>query len=383
MDVLHYFDKVDFSAFYENGPLCWKYSIGSLIEKNTNTVAENTFKKIKVAIIGAPFDSRTEIGTSQAPNKIREELYQLAKPAASLSVADFGNIKSANSVKGNFQAIRDVIDYFTELKITVIILGGSQDLTVGACDAFANSRYFSLSVIDSHLDLKKGKETFSSANFLSRIFSNSTHIFQFNLLAYQSHLVPDELYSKLPGISQHIRLGKLRNHIALSEPVFRNTDVISFDIGAVKFAEAPGNGIVTPNGLSSDEACQLARYAGLSSRLRVFGLFNSIFKKEDYGLTLRLGAQIIWYFLEGFMHRSDENFKSDVFTRYQVEVSHINKPMVFLKNTMTNQWWMEVETLNHEILHFGCSKNDYEQAAGNEIPELWIKFIQKLDETLK
>lgn len=383
MDVLHYFDKVDFSAFYENGHLNWKYSIGSLIEKNTHSVSEHTFGKLKVAIVGAPFDSRMESGTSPAPDKIREELYQLAKPVSSLSVADFGNIKPASSVKGNYQALRDVIDYFAELKITVIILGGSQDLTVGACDAFANCRHFSLSVIDSHLDLKKGKETFSSANFLSRIFSNSSQIFQFNLLAYQSHLVPDELFSKIPGISQNIRLGKIRSHIARSEPVFRNTDVLSFDIGAVKYAEAPGNGNVTPNGLSSDEACRLARYAGLSSRIKAFGLFNITPENKENGLTVKLGAQVVWYFLEGHMHRQADDFKSDTFTRYQVEVSQMNKPLVFLKNTLTNQWWMEIETLNNEIFHFGCSKKDYEQAARNEIPELWIKFIQKLDETLK
>ena len=48
MDVRHYFDAVDFSVFSANQPTNWKYSIGSLIEKNTNKVSLEKIDRIEL-----------------------------------------------------------------------------------------------------------------------------------------------------------------------------------------------------------------------------------------------------------------------------------------------------------------------------------------------
>lgn len=384
MDFRHYFDPVDFSLFRKSGPFKWKHSMGEIIEKNTSALSINNIKKLDVAIIGTCFDSRNETNTTDAPDKIRAELYQLAGLNHKINLADFGNLKPGSSLKGNFQALRDLVDYFSELKIVTLIIGGSQDLTIGVCEAYQHNPYFCLSTVDSFLNIKRGKEIFNSSNYLSRIFNNHPQIFQFNLLGYQSHFVSDELLTKVKGINQHIRLGILREDISVTEPILRNTDVLSFDIGAVKYSEAPGNGNCSPNGLNSEEACQLAKYAGISPRLKVFGLFEADPELDKTNITVKLSAQIIWYFLEGFVYRTSENILSDeIITRYQVEVSSIDKPLVFFKNSVSNQWWMEIESLTNEVKYFGCSEKDYEQAANNEIPELWIKYIQKLDEILK
>lgn len=384
MDVRHYFDSVDFSGFRESDPFNWKHSLGEIIEKNTTTLSIHNLKKLDVAIIGAPFDSRKETNTSDAPDNIRAELYQLAGLNHKINIADFGNLKPASSLKGNYQALRDIVDYFSELKIVTIIIGGSQDLTTGMCEAFQHYPYFCLTTVDSHLNIKRGKEIFNSSNYLTRIFNYHPQIFQFNLLGYQSHFVANELLAKAKGINQHVRLGILREDIAVTEPILRNTDVLSFDIGAIKYAEAPGNGNCSPNGLNSEEACQLAKYAGISARLKVFGLFEVESDLGKSNITVQLSAQIIWYFLEGFVYRTSESIQTDKnITKYQVEVSSIDKPLVFLKNSLTNQWWMAIESLTSEMKYFGCSEKDYEQAANNEIPELWIKYIQKMDEILK
>jgi hypothetical protein len=68
---------------------------------------------------------------------------------------------------------------------------------------------------------------------------------------------------------------------------------------------------------------------------------------------------------------------------FQVEVDSIDKPIVFYKNTITNQWWMEIETNEKIKLHFACSEKEYIQASNNEIPELWLKYLQKIDHRLK
>jgi len=385
MDVRYYFDSVDFSMFCNSGPLNWKYSLGSVIEKSTVALSKENIQKLNIAIVGVPFDSRKENTYShETPDKIRAELYQLAKFNSKINIADFGNLKPASSTKGNYQALRDIVDYFNELKIVAIIIGGSQDLSIGICEAFKADTYFSYSTIDAFLDVKTAKEPFNSSNYLTRIFSNQPQIFQFNLIGYQSYYLASEYLNRINGVNSHIRLGSLRNEISLAEPVLRNTDFLSFDINSVKSAEAPGSMRTVPNGLRSEEACQLTKYAGLSNRVKVLGLFDFVPENDRNDLTVKLAAQMIWYFLEGFINRDREKPDTGVNNKmYQVEVDDVDKPLVFFKNTASNRWWMQVETTDKEKLYFACSSSDYEQASNNEIPELWLKYIQKIDELLK
>ncbi len=385
IDVRHYFDAVDFTQYSETAQSNWKYLFGAAIEKKTTSLTSQNINKLDIAIIGAPFDSRKlDNNLSEAPEKIREELYRLSKINKKLNIADFGNLKSATSVKGNFQAIRDIVEFFNELGVVTIVIGGSQDLSVGICEAFKSSNLFSFSTIDAFLNIKKGKESLNSTNYLSRIFTTNPGIFQFSLIGYQSHYVASDYFSKTKGINNNIRLGRLSDNISTAEPVLRNTDVLSFDIGVVKYSESPGGGSFTPNGLRSEEACQLAKYAGASNRLKVFGLFEYDTEKDEHNLTAKLSAQIVWYFIEGFAMRRNENpDENDKNIMYQVEVKNIDNPLVFYMNTETNQWWMQINTNDNKHVYFACSEFEYNQASNNEIPELWFNYIQKLDELLK
>jgi len=384
MDVRHYFDSVNFTKFSDLNTSSWKYSMGELIEKNTNSLTVDGIQKLDLVILGVPFDSnKTEPGSANAPDEIRKEFYHLAKAEHKLNISDFGNLKSSNSIKGNYQALRDIVEYFNELKIPLIVIGGSQDLSYGICEAFKSNKFFTYSTIDAFLDVKKSQESFSSKNYLSKIFSSNPDVFQFSLIAYQGHYVASEYFSKTKGINNHVRLGQLREDISLAEPILRNTDVLSFDIGAIKHSEAPAGNCFTPNGLRSEEACQLAKYAGLSDKLKIFGLFEVDSDKGQYDLTSKLAAQLIWYYLDGVINRKifgtglEENK-----TIYQVDVKDVGKPMVFHKNTVTNQWWMQFQVNNEKIL-LACSEEEYHQASNNDIPDLWLKYIQKIDEILK
>ncbi|HSO86603.1 MAG TPA: arginase family protein [Draconibacterium sp.] len=385
MDIRYYFTPVDFSTYYNSGHLTWKYSLGAVVEKNSLALTKENIHKLNIAIVGVPFDSRKEDNYSpQATDKIRAELYQLAKFNNKINIADFGNLKPASSIKGYYQALRDIADYFNELKIVTVVIGGSQDLSIGICEAFTGDPYFSYSTIDAFLDVKRAKEPFDSSNYLSRLFSNQPQLFQFNLIGFQSHYIAYENLSKIKCISEHIRLGNLRDNIMLAEPVLRNTDFLSFDINSVKHSEAPGSLRITPNGLRSEEACQLAKYAGLSGRLKVFGLFEVFEENDRENLTVNLAAQLIWYFLEGCINRdNDKPDSNENNIMYQVEVDSVDKPIIFFKDSVTNQWWLQIETSEKRKLYFGCSEKEYEQASNNEIPELWLKYIQKIDVLLK
>ena len=384
MDVRHYFESVDFSEYSGIGPLKWSYTLGAGIEKTMKTFNPDKQDQIDIAILGIPSDISTEYGISEAPDSIRKELYQLANINKNITIADFGNLKISKTAKENYQAVRDLVEYFRDLNILTILLGGSQDLTIGICDAFHNNPFFSLSIVDFCLDIKKGKEPLNSKNYLTQLFRQNPDLLQFNLIGYQSYFVPSAYFSKTKGINQHLRLGLVRENIKLAEPIFRNSDVISFDINAVQYGNLPGFTDISPNGLRGEEACQLARYAGNANRVKVFGVFENSPDPHASPISFKLTSQIIWYFLEGFTNRVSESIKSSEYhTVYKVEVENVDYPIVFIRDLQNGQWWMEVNTIHDGRHHFACSEEEYMQAKNNEIPELWLKYVQKTDEILK
>lgn len=383
MDISHYFEPVDYHALHEESI---KSETGKRLGQNTIvSQLPSDFSQTDVVLFGVPFDNGTLRGDSaRSPDAIRKYLGRLASPPGVEKFIDLGNLKPGKNRKANLLALRDVIEYLAEQNVVTVVLGGSQELTVGICEAFKEERFFSLAVADAVLDVKKGVEKFDSTNFLSRIFKTNPQLFQFSLLGYQTHLFDKKLFDKTAGVGHHFRLGKLREDLKEVEPVLRNTDVFSFDFSSLKFVEAPGNKQKNPNGLRSEEICQIAKYAGLSNKLKVFGLFEMIPDNDEFDLTDKLAAEIIWYFLEGVQNRtSDEYLTGENKKVFQVEVDQLDNPIVFYHDYKQDKWWYEIRSARGERAFLACSENEYLQASANEIPDLWLNFVQKIDQKPK
>ncbi|WP_297085750.1 arginase family protein [uncultured Draconibacterium sp.] len=383
MNLFPYFDPVDFSQYTDVVPFAWKYSMGASIEKNTLKLQESRLKNIELAIVGVPFNSeKDDFKLTPNPDKVRQAFYSLAG-VGKLNIIDFGNLKSSSSHKGNYLALRDVVDYLNELDIVTIVIGGSQDYSYGVCQAFMSDPFFSFSTIDAFLDVKKGVESLHQSNYLSQVFKTLPDLFQFSLIGYQSHYVPESYFKKTKGMGLHLRLGKLRDNFNAAEPILRNSHFLSFDMCALKHSEAPGR-FMLPNGLYADEACQLLKYAGSGTRLKVFGLFGLSGKEEADPLAVNLAAQLVWYFVQGYLLRDKSNPGTGAgYLNYRVEIPELASPLIFYKNENTEQWWIQVQAVNGEIKYFACSEKDYEMACNNEIPENWLKYVQKTDDKLK
>jgi formiminoglutamase len=374
--ALHdYFEPVDFSKFTTQTNPLGKFALGVAMEKMNEKYTRKNPDTPDVAIVGVPVYNGKYIKNS-TPDNIRKILYRLAGFNNTLKIADLGNLKPATSFKGTLLALRDVVEYLREVNVVTVVLGGTQELTAGICEAWKNDRFFWLAAVDATLDIKKGTETFDSTNYLSRIFKNIPNLFHFNLIGYQTHLIGEKLIGRTKAVGEHLRLGQLRDDFARAELLLRNTDVLSFDMGALKFADAPSTFQKNPNGLRGDEACQLARYAGLSPKLSTFGLFDIAENKNpENAITVHLAAEIVWYFLDGLSGRRVPGER----TVYKVEIEGLEHPVIFLHEKETDRWWFEVQSVSGETLEVACTEYDYRQAAANEIPGRWLMFIQKMD----
>ena len=377
MDVRQYFNEVDFSSLHEKNTDSRKYSLGYAIEKSTVRLNQTNLQKVDAVIFGVPCFNEV---WDKSTDRIRKELYSLAALPEKPNIVDFGDLKPPVSTKGTYFAIRDLVEVFAELNIVTIILGGSSDLCAGICEAFKNEKFFTLSSIDAQLDVKKGHEDFNSSTYLTWIFKKMPNLFQFNLLGYQRHLIAPELFRKNSKFGNHFSLGEIHDDIKKTEPVLRNTNVLAFDIKSVKHAEIAGSGYTNPSGLQSNEVCQLAKYAGMSSNIKVFGLFDDETKTSGSDIAFKLVAQAVWYFLEGLIFRkNDYGANNEKVLTYKVEINGMEKPLKFLFCENSERWWFEIQSLDNETHIIACSEAEYHKALNNEIPDLWLNYVRKID----
>lgn len=378
MNLQLYFDPVDF-GIYQKKRKFTKHSLGYYIEKES--LGETSVARCTIALAGVPDDRGTPSkGTAKAPDEIRKYLYSLSNHDASIRIVDLGNLKPGKSSQDLHFALRDVVDYLKEAGIITIILGGGQDLSIGAAKAFHGLKEFTLGIADCRVDIKTGRETTDSTNFISKILRENPALFHLEMLGIQQHFVAPSVLEFLRGKTfDCLQLGQIRDDIHVLEPILRNIHFLSFDISAVKQQEAGAQQPPNPNGFYSEEACLIARYAGLSNRLWVFGIFELNPSLEKNGLSAALAAQMIWYFIEGASHRRKEDpaIAKNAFTRYYVEMEDHGEAMVFYHHPVTNRWWIEIFPEEGESWIIACREADYQKAILKEIPEIYWKYVRK------
>lgn len=381
MDLLHYFDPVDFEKFVCPGWATQKHTLGYLLQKNQEKLKPG---KADLLILGVPEDRNSGIlGAGKAPDEIRRHLYSLNRIGARFKVLDLGNLKLGNTANDSYFALRDICEYFIENKQTVCILGGSQDLTFGITKAF-DGRLFNMVTVDPKLDFKKGVKNINSENYLSLIFEKQKNMYAYTALAYQNYFVDQTDIDSINNLHYEVkRLGQVRYDLTSVEPVLRDANVFSFDINAIRYMDAPGQAMASPNGLYSEEACQIARYAGVSDSLQIAGFFNLMPDNDLSSSSSNLAAQVVWHFIEGFYNRNPEDPTEDTddFNHFVVDMADVSVALTFFQSRVTGRWWMEIadsEKRNGRFYVVPCDEDDYKKASQGDIPDRWWKNIRKM-----
>ena len=338
--------------------------------------------KIKIAVIGV-LDSRGDDNQTQEVDlsHIRKELYGLFPGNWDASIADLGNILAGNTVSDTHFALRKVVSSLIKKKIIPIVIGGSQDLTYPLYRAYDElEQMVNLVSIDSKFDFGKESDAVSASSYLTKIIIDEpNNLFNFCNLGYQTYNNSQEeidLIDKL--FFEAYRLGELSNTITLSEPVFRDADLVSLDLGSVQSSASGNFSSFSPNGFSGKEICALSRYAGISDKVSLFGIFNHNNSVQESVLM----AQIIWYFIEGFHYRSNE-YPFGSRENYIKYIIPLEEELIFYKSNKTDRWWIELPFIsngNNKLKKntlLPCSHDEYLGACNQEIPERWWKAQRK------
>ena len=306
---------------------------------------------------------------------IRKQFYAYHYWHTDIKIADWGNIKTGATLNDSNAALQTVLSEILKRGKTALILGGSHDLTLGQCNAFrALEKPIEATCIDAFIDLK-GDSNIRSENFLLDMLAGEPNIVShYNHIGFQSYFVHPRLLETLDKLRfDCYRLGKVKENIELLEPVFRNSDAVSFDITALKHSDAPVNK-KTPNGFSGEEACILVQYSGMSTALKSFGIYGYDPEKDEGELTAHQIAQMIWYFIDGRNKLKNEPTLTDrnSFKEYHTFFAEVET--IFLQNKRTGRWWMQMP----DKKFIACSQQDYHTASMNEMPERWLRAMERL-----
>ncbi len=361
-------------------------SLGKRVWLNQNQSTID-FTPNSVVIFSVPED-RNAVNNKESGLNIstfREELYKMYVGNWNLDMYDLGDVIIGATYEDTQIAVQEIITYLLKQKTLPILIGGSQALTYGVYRAFDTlEQKVNLAIVDSKFDLGNINQTINSQSYLTKIvMEKPNNLFNFTNIGYQTFLNSQEEINLLETLLfDAYRLGDVKNNLELVEPVLRDADLLSIDIGAVKRADAPANANAIISGFDADDICKITRYAGLSDKLSVLGIFEYNEKLDNYKQTAQLIAQMIWYYIEGINYRSYEFPSLDLknFKKYMVvideEVYH------FYKSDKSGRWWMEINLKENNKTKrrtlIPCTYNDYLTANRQEIPSRWFVNRRKL-----
>jgi len=345
----------------------------------------------QIAILGVLEDrgNKENMGAAMSPNVFRSYFYKLYKGIGFDNIIDLGNIKPGNSLSDTYFAVTETVSQLMKNGVIPIIIGGSKDLAYANFLAYEKlEQTVNHTSIDSAFNIGDSSQEINSKNFLSKIVLHQpNYLFNFSNIGYQSYFVSRNEVNLIDSLFfDTYRLGMVRVDIRENEPIIRNADFVSFDISSIRQSEAPACAGATPNGLFGDEACQLARYAGMSDKLTSIGFYEVNPTLDFHGQTSHLLAQMIWYFMDGVFNRKQDfpACNKTEYIKYTVAMEEQKTDITFYKSEKSDRWFMDVPYPNakkskyERHLLVPCSYNDYLVACNNEIPDRWVQTLKKL-----
>jgi len=300
-------------------------------------------------------------------------------------IYDLGTIVPGEQLKDTYFAISSVVYELIKNGVVPVMIGGSQDLVLAAYEAYAKlEQLVNICSIDHSLDIgAPDVEVGHSAYLTSLLLKRPCYLFNHANIGLQiPYAQPKELKLVENLFFDVCRLGEFNDDFKRAEPHLRNADIINLDFNSIKASELCSQN-ANPNGFQSQQICQISRYAGISDKVNFFGVFNYVdFNK----ISDKLLAEILWYFIDGYQSRwGDFPVSSKAgYYKFNVELENGNHAIIFYKSHKSDRWWMEVpyppqKGSKYERHHLvPCSKEDYDRAMKNEMPDLWWKTYQKL-----
>ncbi|WKK65272.1 formimidoylglutamase [Lutimonas zeaxanthinifaciens] len=362
-------------------------SLGKNIKIHSKQDGLPDLKNVQIAILGITEGRGAvdNIGTGKGLDIVRKYIYQMFPGNWHMNVADLGNVPNGKDIGDSYFVIQEIIGELLEKNIIPVIIGGSQDITYAGYRAYDRlKKPVNIVSVDNRFDLGEMNPKLNSHNYLHYIVMDKpNNMFNFSNIGFQTFFNSQEEIDLMDKLYfDAYRLGQVTNDITSVEPVLRDADIVSIDMGAVRISDAPANNNAVPNGFFGDQICAISRYAGISNKVSSFGIYEFNPKFDQRENTAHLIAQMVWYFIEGVNLRIEEYPLESVksYKKYIVLVE--DQTINFYKSNKSERWWMEIHYHHNnsdKSTLIPCTYHDYLTANNQIIPERWLKTFRKLN----
>ena len=366
-----------------------KNSIGSFMDGYVNSFPEWELSDIVFLTINENRGNSSENSKETDHYSVRNKLYNF-KWEGTLTISDLGVLDAGSTLKDTYAALKEITFEIQKKGKLLCLLGGSQDLTFANYLGYEKlEQPINLTCIDNSFDVVVDQDLeISDKNYINHLLlHNPNYLFNFSILGCQQYYVDsddikffDELFF------DYVRLGELQNTISKSEPILRNTDLLSVDLSSFRSSEFQNSNTAHPNGFFAHEMCQMIKYAGLSDKISSVGFYN-LKSGAISEIDSELVAQLVFFLILGFSQRKNDfpvGSKKDLI-KYSVYHEDSKHNLIFHKSTKTERWWLEVpyppaKDFKFERHHLiPCNYEDYKIAQNGIIPDLWWKTYRKLN----
>ncbi len=332
-------------------------------------------KGMDIAIFSVEADGEDHVS-------IRQKLYGLKRGYGRYRIADIGHLRNGVNQEQTLKRVAEICHYLIDRNILPIIIGDQHELDLGQYEAYQGfEKLVSFLNVDAFFDMDDTDSDHLGNSHVRKIMVHEpNYLFNYCHLGYQTYLVDRHAIETLEKLYfETYRIGEIRSDFKDTEPIIRNSDLLSFDVCAIKSADFPGSHAPQPFGLTGEEACQISWYAGINEKLSSVGFYGYNKEKDDDNLkSAQVLATMVWYFIEGFYHRKNEkNFKGNDYVKYVVSMPAEPETLSFYRSKLSEKWWMEVP-VSEELKSFDhcivpCSYTDYEKATKGELPDRYIQ----------
>lgn len=305
---------------------------------------------------------------------VRSSFYSLYHWHKDVTIADAGDIKTGANLKDTYAAMKTVVSELLSLNKKVVIIGGSHDLTSAQYEAYVDRKQIvEFTCCDAKMDMEIDSVN-AAENFLMPMLTASpNYIRHYNHIGFQSYFVHPTMLETIDKLRfDCYRVGKVKENIEEMEPVIRNSNFFSFDISSIQNSHAPCNRL-TPNGFTGEEACSLMQYAGMSANVSSVGIYGYHPKFDAHDLTAKQLSQMLWYFIDGVYKGKYEAEPQEHSYFKEFHMAFAEMESVFLQSKKTGRWWMQMP----DGKYIPCSYHDYITASRNDIPERWLRAVER------
>jgi len=331
-----------------------------------------------IALIGIKDErNSSNIGVSKSADLTRKYLYNLYNHNSSCNILDLGNLISGKTLDDTYHALYDIVEYLIHNNVIPVIFGSSQDMMYPVAKALKETiSNLTISCIDSIIDVGNEDEihNHSTLKFIDKKI-NPHKIITIGSQAYLTSKLDFEYIEEQSHTN--FRLGKIREDFKKTEPLLRDSHFTIFDISATRQCDAPGNKFSSPNGLTGEESCQLAKYAGLSEKTQAFLTCEYTPEFDLNEATAHLTAQLIWHFIDGFYNRKNDypTESIDNLQKYVLNSDEFGTNFIFYKSPKTDRWWIEISDELSKVNTYltPCNYEDYLSACQNTIPDIYLQ----------